>query len=110
MFHAGHHNALKDVAEAERFEHYLFSTRSGYLSSLRSSNSLGTASNRPPVCIHTGAAPLPQFSLRSICGSGEIRTLEGCYTLAVFETAALDHYATLPTAGRYKLAFFPFFR
>ena len=30
-------------------------------------------------------------------GEGEIRTREGLAPLAVFKTAALDHYATSPT-------------
>ena len=36
-------------------------------------------------------------------GRGGIRTPEGCYTLTVFKTAAIDHSATLPVpflAGR----------
>src|SRR5271165_3858720 len=32
-------------------------------------------------------------------GEGGIRTPEGCYTLTVFKTAAIDHSATSPTSG-----------
>lgn len=32
----------------------------------------------------------------SICGSGEIRTLETLSSLPPFQDGALDHYATLP--------------
>ena len=38
-----------------------------------------------------------------VCGGGGIRTHERLAPLAVFETAALGHYATPPDTGKYSI-------